>query len=106
MELTELTGATKLDEFEAKDAYLGACDIKAYLDMLVKETHDNTLYPADFMDAFKQMEDAYDATSDPHLTPELAKQLIDGINEARQNDVFAMNENQLHFDLVSIKAAL
>lgn len=106
MELTELTGASKLDEFQAKEAYLATCDIKAYLDMLVEKTHDETLYPASFMDVFRQMEDAYDATSDPHLTPELAKQLMSGINEARKNDAFAMNENQLHFDLVSIKAAL
>lgn len=106
MELTELTGASKLDEFQAKEAYLDVCDIKAYLDMLVKKTHDETLYPTDFMDAFEKMEKAYDATSDPHLTPELAKQLIDGINEARQNKAFAMDKNQLDLDLVLIKSAL
>ena len=106
MKFDELTGVTKLDEFEAKDAYLAACDLKAYLDMLVEKTHDKTLYPIDFANAFNAIEDAYDATGDPHLTPKLAKQLINGLNKARQNKAFAMDEDQLDFDLTCIKPAL
>lgn len=106
MEFNKLTGATKLDEFEAKDAYFAICDIKGYLNYLVRKTHNCALCPDDLANAFKQVEDAYDATSDPHLTPALAKQIIDNFNEVRQNKAFAMNKNQLDFDLTCIKAAL